>query len=208
MPNRDAYGSIGANYNTAGQQVLNDPYQLARFQADYAPEAYGIAARMMAPGAPGGQYGPSNEFMFTGPAQQLNQIGQQQHPGMSDPEFQQALRATQRSGSRRSAEMAHQMGGASGVDPSAYYRASQGMAGEQQAAMGGLHAQRAAMDRDTLMRATQSLAPYMKESAGMMQDYSQNVAGLAGNIINSSPYVVGTPPTGPTYTGGWGMGWR
>jgi hypothetical protein len=171
------------------------PLQLSQQQAGYAPEAYQLASQMLAPGAPGGSYGPSNSFMFTGPASAVNSWGGMQHPGMSDPEFQQGLRGIQRSGAGRRAEMAHQMGGASGVDPSSYYRASQAMNQGEQEAVGGLYAQRAQLDRDSMLRATNALSPYMKESAGIAQDYSGNLAALAGNILNSGQYTIsGRPP--------------
>ena len=183
-------------------RLTNDPFKHARFRAGAAPDAYALAAQMMAPGTPGGQYGPSNEFMFSDPARALNQIGNQANPGFGDAEFSQALQGINQSSARRKAEMAHQLGGASGIDPSTYYRASQGLQAGQDQAVGGLHAQRANLNRQALQQATQALSPYMKQFAQQQQDFSGGVAGLAGNLLNDSPFNVGTPrPQRQNFTG-------
>ena len=189
-------------------RLMNDPFMQARFRAGAAPDAYSLAAQMMAPGAPGGQYGPSNDFMFSGPASAINRWGSQANPGMSDSEFGQALQGINQSGARRKAEMAHQLGGAGGIDPSTYYRASQGLQAGQDQAVGGLHAQRAQLNRDALLQATQALSPYMKEHAGQQQDYSSGIAGLAGNLLNDSSFVLGRPrPPQQSYGMPLGGGW-
>ena len=189
-------------------RLMNDPFMHARFRAGSAPQAYQIAAQMTAPGAPGGAYGPSNEFMFSEPANAVNKWGNQANPGMSDAEFSQGLQGINQSGARRKAEMAHQMGGGSGIDPSTYYRASQGLQAGQDQAVGGLHAQRAQLNRQSMLDATRALSPYMKEFAGQQQDYANNIAGLAGNIMNDSQFNIGTPrPPRASYGMPLGGGW-
>ncbi len=95
MPRPDPSAILGTPGYTSimgqeGEQLLNDPFRMARYQAESAPEAYRIASQMLAPGQAGGEFGPSNEFMFTGAAGRLEKMAEGAHPGMGDEEFRQA----------------------------------------------------------------------------------------------------------------------
>jgi hypothetical protein len=177
------YNTIGGRVNPTDYNINLDPYRARAAQAD---DAYAIAAEMLGPLYGGGAGGMGGN-MFTNTASRLDQIGGQANPGMSDDEFLQAQRAIMQSSRQRRAEMANQMGGgASGMDPSVYYRASQGLQGQQDAAMGQLYSNRAALNRQAILAATQALAPYYQTQEQGYQNYQNQLGALAGEIMGGA----------------------
>ena len=177
-----------------GSMSSGDPFFAQEMQARNAPRAWELAGQMLAPGAgmqPGG--GGAD---FSAVASALSEkLTSGEHPGMSDPEFQQALKMISGEGASQRNRLAGTMSSFSGsLDPEAYMRAGRAIGGQEMRARGSLVAERARRDREALMGGASALAPYFR---GQQSQFGE-LSGLAGRIMSSGVFS-----TRPSFSGGF-----
>jgi hypothetical protein len=180
-----AWRTIGAEAN-AGQpyQQTRDPFEFTRIQAPYSADAYGLAAQMLRPGQDAAGGIRENNFLFTRPAQALNEMAGGAHPGESDEEFRNKLKGIGAAAAGQKAEVGSALGKfGDSVDPEAMVRASRGIRAGELAATEAAGTSRIAADREALQRAVTGLSPYMSAASTEQGRVSNEIGSLAGNIM-------------------------
>ena len=183
------YPQLGMQASLGAQ----NPFWSQQMMANQAPNAYSVAQQILAPlnqGAPpGGMAAGASPFGQM--AQSLLGGVDAQNPGMGDAEFDMALQAIAKQGQQAKADVGRMLGRFGGsVDPETFARlATQVNAGQQQA-IGGLHAQRAGLNREALTSLLGAISPYYRADAASALGQRNDLSGLFANILNSGTFMV------------------
>ena len=180
---------INLRASIIGEQAQQDPFYYQRRQAQQAPEAYDIAAQMLAP-----LQGYEQNLMgskawlgsIEGGIEGLAQRMQTKHPGMPKEPYMEAIRALQTQGQQQKGALGNQMAAFGGtLDPEAFARAAGGVNQAQTLGMANLQAQRAQMDTGAMTSMANALAPFYRQGQQGIQSQLGQLSGLAGNILQS-----------------------
>ena len=129
----------------------------------------------------------------------LGALAGQEHPGMGGAEFQRALGGIYESAQREkagAAQMLSRFGGS--MDPNAFARMSSNIQAGIPGAIGGLEAQRSALDRQTLM----NIAPIMAQLSQIRGQQRQRQGGIGEPLAGLAGLWLG----GKMFGAGAGMG--